>query len=427
MLSTDTFFGFARCSYLGSVDLTLSGISITQGRAALKWLRGSLEVSAGCGVYLQGKSVILFPGDWTCNKGSFPCWRGQVWGSCWFEQPSETQSMENVELPIKATSHLPHSIKLLSNPMGDKMIEWSEDNMPVSVWFQIISTKTIFGSSLQVDCNDAHLYLWGLQGSCDINTSPLMLKHKPMTHRSDMLDSMKHHLHWQRTNGPDLFFSLASPAGKSSATRGRAPAHPCCNIPCWWYLRDALSLFWSGCLLIFSSVSLVPGHLCWHSSAVTPFAFWHWLCKDLNMLEWLTARSEQSCLNKNNAVSYSSDACRRSPAPPQWLFLLKTHLLCMQSVFSFPSHSYLPVKVGLPHFLSVILVTLVTGWVSIRRTSQYLLSVGIPHPFSLWLICSFPLFRSLCIENCSTEAHALWGSSLTAVIFLHFCMQNLLL
>lgn len=114
MLSTDTFFGFARCSYLGSVDLTLSGISITQGRAALKWLPGSLEVSAGCGMYLQGKSVILFPGDWSCNKGSFSCWRGQVWGSSWFGQPSETQSMENVELPIKATSHLPYSIKLQS-------------------------------------------------------------------------------------------------------------------------------------------------------------------------------------------------------------------------------------------------------------------------------------------------------------------------
>lgn len=66
-LSADIFLagvlGFARCSYLGSVDLTLSGISITQGSAALKWLPASLEVSAGCGMYLQGKSVILFPGD----------------------------------------------------------------------------------------------------------------------------------------------------------------------------------------------------------------------------------------------------------------------------------------------------------------------------------------------------------------------------
>lgn len=31
-------FGFARCSHLGNVDLTLSGINITQGSAALKWL-----------------------------------------------------------------------------------------------------------------------------------------------------------------------------------------------------------------------------------------------------------------------------------------------------------------------------------------------------------------------------------------------------
>lgn len=42
MLSTDTcldgVFGFAMCSYLGNVDLTLSGISITQDSAALKWL-----------------------------------------------------------------------------------------------------------------------------------------------------------------------------------------------------------------------------------------------------------------------------------------------------------------------------------------------------------------------------------------------------
>lgn len=170
-----------------------------------------------------------------------------------------------------------------------------------------------------------------------------------------------------------------------------------------------------------------PWALRWHSSAVTPFAFWHWLCKDLNMLEWLTARSEQSCLNKNNAASYRSKVCRRSPAPSQWLLLLKTHLFCVGIVFPFPSHSYLPMKVGLPHFISAMLLTLVTGWVSTRRTSQYLLSVGIPHPFSLWFICSFLLFRLPSTENCSALAHGLWGSSLNAVIFLHFCTQNLLL
>lgn len=145
MLSTDTFFGFAGCSYLGSVDLTLSGISITQGRAALKWLPGSLEVSAGCGMYLQGKSVILFPGDWTCNKGSFPCWRGQVWGSCWFGQ----QSMENMELPIAATSHLPYSIKLQSTVIPWET-RWLSDQRIICLpmfGFKLYF-KTIFSSSL---------------------------------------------------------------------------------------------------------------------------------------------------------------------------------------------------------------------------------------------------------------------------------------
>lgn len=54
MLSRDIhftgIFGFARCPYLGNVDLTLSGINITQGRVALKWLAAWLEVSAGCGM-----------------------------------------------------------------------------------------------------------------------------------------------------------------------------------------------------------------------------------------------------------------------------------------------------------------------------------------------------------------------------------------
>lgn len=53
MLSPDIYltgiFGFAKCLHSGNVDLTLSGISITQGRAALKWLAAWLEVSAGCG------------------------------------------------------------------------------------------------------------------------------------------------------------------------------------------------------------------------------------------------------------------------------------------------------------------------------------------------------------------------------------------